>query len=95
MIMTTTASPSPQTVAQLIHMDTQALRQDMTTILTMARNTALPMPGERMSVLDAMVGLLQTIVTRMEQVDQSLEALHQKLDHPGIANILRRMIDSD
>ncbi|WEJ57474.1 hypothetical protein [Devosia sp. FJ2-5-3] len=91
--MTTTSSSN--NAAQLIHADTQALRQDVATILQLARVTALPMKGESMSVLDAMLGLLQTIVTRMEQVDQSLEALHQKLDQPGIANILRRMIDSD
>ena len=91
--MTTTSSPN--NAAQLIHADTQALRQDVATILQLARNTALPMKGENISMLDAMLGLLQAIVTRMEQVDQSLEALHQKLDQPGIANVLRRMIDSD
>jgi hypothetical protein len=48
-----------------------------------------------MSVLDAMLGLLQTIVARTEQIDESLAALHQKLDQPGIANVLRRMIDTD
>lgn len=79
----------------MILTETQALRQDMTTILELARATALPMQGEEMSVIDAMLGLLKAIVTRMEQVDQSLEALHQKLDQPGIANVLRRMIDTD
>jgi hypothetical protein len=86
---------SPNTAAQAILTDTQALRQDMARILQLARNTALPMKGESMSVLDAALGLLQTILTRVEGVEQSLEALHQKLDQPVIANVLRRMIDSD
>lgn len=93
--MTTTANPAPPNAAHLIHQDTQALRRDVAVILELARNTALPMKGEQMSVIEAMLGLLQTIVMRMEQVDQSLQALHQKLDQPGIANVLRRMIDSD
>lgn len=93
--MTTTANPTPPNAAQMIHADTQALRRDMATILELARNTALPMPGESMSVLDAMLGLLQTIVHRVEQIDQSLSALHQRFDQPGIANALRRVIDSD
>ncbi len=67
----------------------------MAVILELARNTALPMPGESVSVLDAMLGLLQTVVTRMEQMDQSLAALHQRFDQPGIANALRRVIESD
>lgn len=93
--MATTANPTQLNAAQMIHADTQALRRDMATILELARNTALPMKGEEMSVIEAMLGLLQTIVARTEQVDQSLQALHQKLDQPGIANVLRRMIDSD
>ncbi|MBF0677895.1 MAG: hypothetical protein IR164_03005 [Devosia sp.] len=93
--MTTTANPAQPNAAQLIHADTQALRRDMAVILELARNTALPMPGESVSVLDAMLGLLQTVVTRMEQMDQSLAALHQRFDQPGIANALRRVIESD
>ena len=93
--MTNPATTTSTSAAHAILRDTQALRQDMAIILELARATALPMQGEEMSVIEAMVGLLQTIVKRMEQVDQSLEALHQKLDQPGIAQVLRRMIDSD
>ncbi len=59
--MTTTAKLAQPNAGHLIHQDTQALRRDVATILELARNTALPMPGESMSVLDAMLGLLQTI----------------------------------
>jgi hypothetical protein len=91
-----TATPQTQpTAAQLILQETTALRRDMATILELARATALPMPGEAMSVIDAMLGLLRTIVSRMEQVDSSLQALHQKLDEPGIAATLRRMLEAD
>lgn len=90
--MTTTTQPN---AALLILNDTQALRQDMATILQLARDTALPMPGEDMSVLDAVIGLLKTVVQRVEQVDQSLQALHQRFEEPGIAQVLRRMLDAD
>ena len=90
--MTTTTQPN---AALLILNDTQALRQDMATILQLARDTALPMPGEDMSVLDAVIGLLNTVVQRVEQVDQSLQALHQRFEEPGIAQVLRRMLDAD
>lgn len=94
--MTTASIPQNQpSAAQAILQDTAALRQDMATVLELARATALPMPGEDMSVIDAILGLLRTIVSRIEQVDGSLQALHQKLDQPGIANALRRMTDAD
>lgn len=92
--MTTTTTQQPN-AAQLILNDTRALRQDMVTILQLAKDTALPMAGEDMSVLDAVIGLLKTVVLRVEQVDQSLQALHQKLDQPGISQVLRRMLDAD
>lgn len=88
----TTTQPN---AAQLILNDTRALRQDMATILRLAKDTALPMEGEDMSILEAVTGLLKTVVLRVEQVDESLQALHQKLDQPGIAQVLRRMLDPD
>ena len=93
--MVTTTNTPPPNAAQLILSDTKVLRQDMATILELARNTALPMPGESVSFLETVLGLLQSIVARTEQIDQSLAALHQKLDQPGIANVLRRMLDTD
>ena len=89
------ATSSPQTLAQMIHTDTQALRQDMAIILKLARDTALPMAGEETSVLAAMLALLQMIVTKTEQNAQAIEALHQALNQPGIAQVLRRMLDTE
>jgi hypothetical protein len=93
--MTTTASPTQPNAAQMIHADTQALRQDTAIILELVRSTALPMEGEEVSVLDAMIGLLRMIVDGVEQNRKSIEALHQRLEEPGIANVLRRMTDAD
>jgi hypothetical protein len=90
--MTTTTQPS---AAQLILNDTAVLKRDLTTILELARSTALPMPGESLSVIEAMLGLLQNLVSRVERMEQSLEAMHQRFDQPGIAQVLRRMLDAD
>lgn len=81
--------------AQMILADTAILKRDLTTILDLARATALPMEGESMSVIEAMLGLLQTLVHRVEELGKSVEAVHQKLDEPGIALALRRMMDAD
>ena len=94
MTATTPQAPQPH-VAQLILADTTTLKRDLTTILDLARATALPMPGETISVIEAMLGLLQTLVKRMEDMGTSVEVLHQKLDQPGIAMALRRMTDTD
>ena len=91
----TTPQNAQPNIAQLILADTTSLKQDLTTILDLARATALPMEGETMSVIEAMLSLLQTLVNRMEDMGQSVEALHQKLDQPGIAMALRRMTDAD
>lgn len=91
----TNQQTTQQNAAQMIHADTQALRQDMAIILDLVRKTALPLAGEEVSVLDAMIGLLRMIVDGVEQNRKSIEALHQRLEEPGIANVLRRMIDAD
>ena len=95
--MTTTpnAQPTQPSTAHLILQDTRALRQDLATILALARQTALPMEGESASVLETMIALLQMIVNGVEQNRQSIETLHQRLEEPGIANVLRRMLDAD
>lgn len=94
--MTNTNTPSPQpNVGQIILIDTQALRRDMAAILELARSTALPLEGEKASVLETMVGLLQMIVNGVEQNRKAIEVLHQRLDEPGIAQTLRRMIEAD
>lgn len=90
-----TTAATPQNLAQLIHTDTQALRRDVEIILTLARDTALPMDGEEVSVLTAMVSLLQMIVTKTEANGQAIQAIHQTLNEPGIAQVLRRMLDAD
>lgn len=71
------------------------MRQDLGTILALARQTALPLEGEEASVLDTMIGLLQMVVNGVEQNRQAIEALHQTLTEPVIANVLRRMLDAD
>ena len=93
--MNTTANPAQPNTAQMILNDTRALRQDIGTILALARQTALPMEGEEASVLETIVTLLQMIVNGVEQNRQAIEALHQTLTEPGIANVLRRMLDAD
>ncbi|MFD1941452.1 hypothetical protein [Paradevosia shaoguanensis] len=93
--MTTTNPPTTPNLAQLILQDTTILKRDLGTILQLAKTTALPMSGEEASVLDTMIRLLQMIVTGVEQNRQSLEALHQRLEEPGIAHVLRRMLDAD
>lgn len=93
--MTTSNPPTTSNLAQVILQDTAILKRDLSTILQLAKTTALPMEGEQASVLDTMIGLLQMIVTGVEQNRQSIELLHQKLNEPGIAGVLRRMIDAD
>ena len=93
--MTTTNPPTTPNLAQVILQDTTILKRDLSTILQLAKATALPIAGEEASVLDTMIKLLQMIVTGVEQNRQSIEILHQKLNEPGIASILRRMIDAD
>jgi hypothetical protein len=96
MDMTTVTNPASQpTAAQAILQDTRALRRDVATILKLAQATALPMDGEERSFLDAVTSLLQMIVAGIEQNRTAIEALHQKLDEPGIASALRRMMDAD
>ncbi len=94
-IMTATNPQTAQSSAQMILADTSILKRDLTTILDLARATALPMEGESMSVIEAMLGLLQTLVQRVEELSRGMEAVHQKLDEPGIAQALRRMMDAD
>lgn len=90
-----TTPKSPMNTAQTILADMQALRQDMSTILELARSTALPLEGEKESVLATMVRLLHMIVNGLEVNRKAIEALHQRLDEPGIALALRRMIEAD
>lgn len=89
----TAPAASSQPIAQMILADTQAIRRDVETILSLARATALPMPGEQASFLETVTGLLQMIVTGIEQNRVSLEALHQRLNEPTIAMTLRRMVE--
>src|SRR5690606_26377046 len=77
-IMTATNPNTGPNSAQLILADTAILKRDLTTILELARATALPMEGETMSVIEAMLGLLQTVVHRVEELGKSVEAVHQK-----------------
>ncbi|MEO5805061.1 hypothetical protein [Devosia sp.] len=93
--MTTSSPPTAPNTAQVILQDTAILKRDLTTILQLAKATALPMEGEKASVLETMIGLLQMIVTGVEQNRQAIQVLHQRLDEPGIAQTLRRMIDAD
>lgn len=93
--MTTITPPNAPNAAQMLLQDTAILKRDLTTILELAKATALPMEGEKASVLDTMIGLLQMIVNGVEQNRQAIEMLHQKLNEPGIASVLRRMLDAD
>lgn len=93
--MTTSSQPTAPNAAKLILEDTAILKRDLTTILDLAKATALPMEGEQASVLTTMVGLLQMIVNGVEQNRQAIEVLHQRLDEPGIALTLRRMVETD
>ncbi|OAM79648.1 hypothetical protein A3840_02805 [Devosia elaeis] len=93
--MTTSSLPTAPNAAQMILQDTAILKRDLTIILELAKATALPMEGEQASVLTSMVNLLQMIVNGVEQNRQAIEVLHQRLDEPGIAQTLRRMIDAD
>ncbi len=93
--MTATTPQAAPSSAQLILADTATLKRDLTIILELARSTALPMEGESMSVIEAMLGLLQTLVQRVNDLNKSVEAMHQRLDEPGIALTLRRMLEAD
>jgi hypothetical protein len=89
----TSATPAPASMGQAILMDTQALRRDLATVLSLAQATALPLPGEDKSFLETIIGLLQMIVVGVEDNRKSLEALHQRLNDPAIQVTLRRMIE--
>jgi|GEM_PF-6336902 len=83
----------PTNPAQAILTDTRALRRDMATVLSLAQATALPMAGEEKSFLETVTGLLQMIVSGIEENRKSLEGLHQRLNDPAIQVTLRRMIE--
>ncbi|MBJ6987273.1 hypothetical protein [Devosia sp. MC521] len=93
--MTTSSLPAVSSTAQMILQDTAIIKRDLITILELAKSTALPLEGEQVSVLETMVRLLQMIVNGVEQNRKAIEVLHQRLDEPGIAQTLRRMIEAD
>ena len=82
--MTTSSPPTAPNTALMILQDTAILKRDMTTILQLAKATALPTEGETVSVLETMIGLLQMIVTGVEQNRQAIQVLHQRLRHEHV-----------
>ena len=90
--MTTT---QPTTAAQAILDEARTIRADLSTILRLAEATALPLPGEQTSFLDAVISLQRMTVDGIQQLQQSVSELHRRLDEPGIAAALRRMGDPD
>src|SRR5690606_16617408 len=53
--MTTITPPNAPNAAQTLLQDTAILKRDLNTILELAKATALPMNGEKASVLDTMI----------------------------------------
>ena len=94
-IQTPGTSNNPQSLAQKIFEDTTIMREQLDTILALARATALPMDGEEKSFIETVTILLQMIVAGIESNRLNLEALHQRFDQPGIAMALRRMAETD
>lgn len=89
--MTTTAP----TAAQTILSDTAKIKADIETILALAKTVAVPLEGEQASFLNTVIGLLGMIVNGVDETQKSVAALHRRLEEPGIAATLRRVMTED
>lgn len=83
------------TAAQAILKDTAKLRTDMETLLTIARTLAAPVEGAPDGFMQTVVILLKAVVTRVEETQESVAELHRRLEEPGIAAVLRRLMEAE
>lgn len=88
-----TTQPTP--AAQAILTDTAQIKADIETILQLARTIAVPMQGEQASFMDVILKLLNMIVSGINDLQKSVEALHQRFEQPGIAATLQRVMEGD
>ncbi len=85
----------PKTAAQAILTDTAQIKADIEIILQLARTLAVPDQGDQTSFLETVTKLLGVIVNGIEETQKSVAALHARLEQPGIAAVLQRVMEGD